>query len=354
MLEGIAMSERLPYFKWGIIFGYSQDSNRGIDIEMSTRKSNTITERLGINYVRSVVESQNSMFKEIDLRNDYGHDAFIHLVDGEKVLAKEIAAQIKSGKSYCTETTCKIPATYNHLLFWSRHDLTTLGIVYDPDISEAYWVDLKEEAKALVLGRREKGATIEFPKLLWNSFNEQMFSEFLLPTLQGEAPRISLSTAILWANSTDYDTHDIGVRTLAVRYKNEMQTWDTFVEMFHERHLADVTPNLCLSFAKMMGHDDIGYYTGQIEDQIVNKIRPIVRKFDVTSVAKFLHHVDDGFDRPSMGYSLLPVFASIEDGLKIYEILSQATLLPEHVRQNAAMLLEIYRYDPEWWSLWKR
>src|SRR5665213_1815134 len=110
---------------------------------MPIRKLNTVTERAGVNYVRDVVETNNSIFKEQDVRHDYGHDAFVLLVDGERVLPKEIAMQIKSGASYCTPTTCKIPATRGQLLFWAGHDLDTLGVVYDPGEAMAYWVDLK-------------------------------------------------------------------------------------------------------------------------------------------------------------------------------------------------------------------
>ncbi len=39
---------------------------------MPTRKLNTVTEREGVKYVRDVVEASNSIFKEQDLRNDYG------------------------------------------------------------------------------------------------------------------------------------------------------------------------------------------------------------------------------------------------------------------------------------------
>src|ERR1700722_19113696 len=109
---------------------------------MPLRKLNSATERAGVNYVRKLVEVNNSIFKEQDLRHDYGHDAFVLLVEGEQVLSKEIAMQIKSGVSYCTPTTCKIPATGGQLTFWAGHDLETLGVVYDPSEDMAYWVDL--------------------------------------------------------------------------------------------------------------------------------------------------------------------------------------------------------------------
>jgi hypothetical protein len=99
---------------------------------MPVRKLNTVTERASVNYIRGVVEADNSVFKEQDLRHDYGHDAFVLLVEGEKVLPKEIAMQIKSGASYCTPTTSKIPATGGQLMFWAGHDMDTLGPRHRP------------------------------------------------------------------------------------------------------------------------------------------------------------------------------------------------------------------------------
>jgi hypothetical protein len=123
--------------------------------QLPIRKLNTVTERAGVNYVRNAVEANNCVFKEQDVRHDYGHDAFVLLVEGEQVLPKEIAMQIKSGASYCTATTCKIPATGAQLMFWANHDFETLGVVYDPSEDLAYWVDLKAEARQLTRGRRE-------------------------------------------------------------------------------------------------------------------------------------------------------------------------------------------------------
>jgi hypothetical protein len=48
---------------------------------LPVRKLNTVTERACVNYVRGVVEANNSVFKELDLRHDYGHDAFVLLVE---------------------------------------------------------------------------------------------------------------------------------------------------------------------------------------------------------------------------------------------------------------------------------
>lgn len=41
------------------------------------RKQSQATSRKGINFVRDIVEGQNSIFQEIELHNDLGNDAYV-------------------------------------------------------------------------------------------------------------------------------------------------------------------------------------------------------------------------------------------------------------------------------------
>ena len=77
---------------------------------MKTR-ANLTTERVGVNYVRGVVEGAGSLFKEINLQHDFGQDATMVLVVDGNVRPREVAFQIKSGPSYVTSDTCCLPAT---------------------------------------------------------------------------------------------------------------------------------------------------------------------------------------------------------------------------------------------------
>jgi homoserine acetyltransferase len=315
---------------------------------MPVRKKNTITERAGVNYVRSVVEANNSVFKEIDRQHDYGHDAFVLLVEGEQVLPKEIALQIKAGATYCTATTCRIPATAGQIAFWAGHDLVTLGVVYDPDEDAAYWVDLQTEARNRTFGRREQaGAVIEFRKSGWNRLDARLFAQFLVPTLQGKAPYVDLKTATAWARSDDPETHHIGVSTLVVRHPREPESW--------ARSPEDLSSDVCIGLAKMMGHDDIGFYSDQVPADLRRHVRQHVLQFGPRELAKVLAHVEQyDFSRPSMGYSLLPVLGARSDSpAVIAAIRDDATFDPE-IRAKAAHLLAIYEDDPHWFGFWRR
>lgn len=313
---------------------------------MPIRKLNSITERAGVNYVREVVESNNSVFKEQDLRYDYGHDAFVLLVEGEQVLSKEIAMQIKSGASYCTRTTCKIPASGSQLVFWAGHDLDTLGVVHDPDEGIAYWVNLKVEAQMRVRGQREQsGAVIEFSKTPWNRLDARMFREFLVPTLQGKAPLIDLATALEWARSDELDTHDLGVRILSSRHWREQVTWDCMFELFLGREAACTTPRVGIEFAKAMGHPDDASPRSEWPVGLRERVRQKIIAFGKCEIVKLLHHVED-LERGGIGYGLMSVLAARIDCWTIFAAIMGDPNIDELTRAKAAGILRHDEYEP--------
>lgn len=320
------------------------------------RKLNTVTERAGVNYVRNAVEVNNCVFKEQDLRHDYGHDAFVLLVEGEQVLPKEIAMQIKSGVSYCTPTACKIPATGAQLMFWANHDFDTLGVVYDPNENLAYWVDLKVEARHLTRGRREHtGAVIEFPKSSWNKLDALMFREFLIPTLLGKAPLIDLETAIEWASSEDLDTHDLGIRILSARHYREDAAWKAMLAIYHQREPARMTPRIGIALAKMIGHHDDGFSMRSAPEAVQAYVREEILGFGATELAKLLAYVDDmGFERPSSGYSLMSVLAARSDCTTIFAEIRDNPAFGDETRRKAGHLIAMDKYDPRFFGFWHK
>lgn len=59
------------------------------------RKRSQATSRDGVNFVRRLVERQNSTFQEIDLHNDLGNDAYVEFVVEENTTGCCVALQIK-------------------------------------------------------------------------------------------------------------------------------------------------------------------------------------------------------------------------------------------------------------------
>ena len=99
-------------------------------------------ERSGVNAAQSLFESSGYVFQEVDLRNDYGKDAYVDLVDGQEVTGACVALQIKSGVSYRRPCGYGIPLDSEHLSVWKGSTLPVAGIVHDPEDGELYWCNI--------------------------------------------------------------------------------------------------------------------------------------------------------------------------------------------------------------------
>jgi hypothetical protein len=319
-------------------------------------RDNLVTERAGINHARSVVEGAGCLFKEINLQHDFGHDATILLVAEGEVQPREVALQVKSGRSYNSERACHLPATAGHIDFWARHDLITLGVVFDPEADAAYWVDLQSECRARKQLGHVGGATINFAKAAWNRFDADHFSTVLVPTLLGRAPTVPIATALDWAGASDPNTHDLGVRTLLARYMEAAATWTCLLGQFHSRTPGTLSINVPIAFAKLLGHCDIGDYTGKIADEVRQPVRAALQAFGANDFAKLLLMLeeDETFDRGEVGYAFLPLLGGRSDSMEVLAELRDDDSRDTEVRAKAEFLLRWYRHDPEWWSFWRR
>jgi len=319
-------------------------------------RGNLVTERAGINYVRTVVESDGCLFKEVNLQHDFGHDATIVIVVDGEVQPREVALQVKSGRSYNKKGACQLPATAGHIDFWARHDLITLGVVYDPDQDTAHWVDLQADSRERRQQRMSDGATIVFSKDSWNRFDPVHFPTVVVPTLLGSAPTVPIATALAWATETDPGTHDMGVRTLLARHKEESATWTCLLEAFRRRSVDALSIDVPLAFARLLGHCDIGDYTGQISEDVRQPVREATLAYGYDEIAKLLLMLPEaeGFDRGGLGYAFLPLLGGRRDSQDLLRKLRDDEHQDEEVRSKAEFLISWYEHDPQWWSFWRR
>ena len=319
---------------------------------LPVRKASNTAERRGIAFVRNAVEDANCVFKEIDRASDYGHDAFILLVDGEQVMPQEFAVQVKAGQSYCKPNGFSFHATNAQLNFWAQHPLATLGVVYDPDALCAWWVDLKQETKSSPIN--DSGRTIRFAKEDWNRFDAESFKLIVLPVLLGEPPRIDLDTAITWLQSDSWDTHDLGARTLISRHKGDMASWIALLAAFRTRG-RKASFSVYLSVVRIVGHPEEGPLPNSIPEEKRSALREQILSFDESEVVELLHFVDDnGFERGGAGYGLFAILPNITDHISILNRIRSNKGIQENIRESAALLVAIRNNDPDWWELWKR
>lgn len=97
---------------------------------------------VGVDHVCKVTHQANSTIHLIDQKEDVGIDAYIELTLDEETTGCLIAAQIKSGNSYCCSNDWNVPADAKHVEYWRSLSLPVCGIVYNPSMDTTRWVDI--------------------------------------------------------------------------------------------------------------------------------------------------------------------------------------------------------------------
>jgi len=310
-----------------------------------TKKENTSTSREGVNYVRTIVESANCIFHEIHQENDYGNDAFLELVENNNVRGVTLAIQIKSGKSYCSTTECKIPATKNHFEYWRDHSLPVIGIVYDPAEKIAYWYNIKHFLKANPEYVKEGPYTITFTKKEINKVTKSDFIDFFLPIFLKNSIRLEYERAIRFARDPDFDLHSIGIHALMRQYRNNPDTWDLFINLFRNRPIEEIDRYLIYFIAHIPGHPDIFWHKDNILDEdLRNNFKNEIKQLSKDDIKRLFMLMDDDdcFERGSLGQSVEAIISLIDDKMNILPSVASDMTLEPRVRDGAAILFAYY------------
>lgn len=309
------------------------------------KRRNTIVEREGINFVRSVVEGANCIFHEIHKENDFGNDGIIEFVENEIVIGKSVAVQIKSGASYCSKNTCTIPADKEHFVYWSRHSLTVLGIVYDPEERCAYWINISEyinnDHNLITSGPY----SITFQKSDVYRFNKEAFERVFLPLFLRKPLQLDQETAIQWSLDADSEKHSLGIGTLLYLYRNDEKTWEVFFEILHKRPTEETDPYLVYIFSLIPGHPDIYWHkNNRIEPWLEETIRRRIKRFGLTEVIKLLSFVDDnGVGRGTVGQGVEAIISILPDRDELLKGVVSTVEAEYQIRSSALLLIAYYQ-----------
>lgn len=310
-----------------------------------TKKANSVTEREGVNYVRTIVESANCIFHEIHQENDYGNDAFLELVENNNVRGVTVAIQIKSGESYCSAAECKIPATKNHFEYWSEHSLPVIGIVYDPNEKIAYWYNIKQFLKINPERVKAGPYTITFSKKEINKVTKNDFVDFFLPAFLKKPIHLEYERAIRFAADPDFDLHSIGIHTLMRQYRHSLDVWDLFINLFRNRPLKEIDRYLIYFFAHIPGHPDIYWHKGNtLSEDLRNNLKARIKQFDRDDITRLfmLMDYDDGFERGNLGQNVEAIVSLIPNKINLLLSLVRDQGIEPRVRNIAVTLLAYY------------
>jgi hypothetical protein len=143
---------------------------------------NRKTELRGVDFVRAVVREAECSFQEFSHHNDQGNDCYIEFVHQRVATNYGVFVQIKSGPSFKDTLGYKIPTDKDHLEYWGRNLYKTIGIVYDAELTKAFWVDISEYIKTHpeIIGQETHAIRVS----VQNEFSVDTFSSFMVYCFQ--------------------------------------------------------------------------------------------------------------------------------------------------------------------------
>lgn len=159
---------------------------------MPTRKRSAKVASVGVTRTQLYVEEKLDWLFREQPTEDYGIDAHVEVVDGEDVLGRLLALQIKSGESWFTE-----PAhggwwyrpDEDHVTYWTNHSLPVVVVLYNPVSKLCHW----QIVTAKTLERSKTGG--------W---------KLLVPT----AHVLNADAATAWRDAADGDPYELRLREL--------------------------------------------------------------------------------------------------------------------------------------------
>src|SRR5467141_813356 len=111
------------------------------DAPHSRSVQTALTERAGVTAAQDAFGKMGWLFREQPLV-DFGIDAQVEIVEGDKPVGRLIALQIKSGPSYFAHkrgAKYKFYGRKEHLEYWLRHCLPVFLVLHNPNDGMLLW-----------------------------------------------------------------------------------------------------------------------------------------------------------------------------------------------------------------------
>lgn len=289
-----------------------------------------VSAKVGVNFVRTVVETSNSIFTEIPQQNDIGIDGIIEIIQEEHPTGHCIAVQIKSGNSFFSpaKNECHFPVD-NHATYWMKYPLPVYGIVYIPENSCGYWVNIKE-----YLEENQQTNQIRYLCTKTNIFNLDNFNKVFVPYLIGKLPEFNYDEALELFHSTNKDEHYVGLIILFRKYSDRNVVWDEFVKYFCETESSKIPKIFIYFLAHIPWHMDIFGGRDKITCESRDYGQSLINTFGKDEVVKLLQFIDEnGIDRGSIGQSVEAIVSSIPERRAILDEISRDGDLPISLRE---------------------
>lgn len=300
----------------------------------------------GINYLKTIVESNNCIFQEIDLNNDVGNDAYIEFIINEESTSFCIAIQVKSGKSNKRKEHYSLKADKDHFEYWHNHNLPICGVVFNTEDSVAVWTDITHYLT--VNNQIIQSGPFSIPIQKSNILNKDNFMDFVNYYLKYQ---VSYRSDTNFCKSLDYFSSinnetliNDGAKSLFYNHRNRQITWFVLINSFSnvdKSILKQLTYILC----HVPGHGDIWWSEKNIIDESIrNFARSLIKSsFNKTEITRLLSIVDEnGFGRGSIGQCIESVISLVNYKNQILNDIVFDQSIDEYIRINGLFLLLYY------------
>lgn len=302
---------------------------------MPTRTQKVTTSRKGVNYIRDVVETNNSIFTEIPQQDDLGIDAIVELLEGTQPANQSVAFQIKSGDSFFDTKTneCRIPVG-NHYHYWKEHSLPVYGVVYVPLHQRGYWVNIKEHFEA-----HGTVSVIKYRVNRVNVFDNDHFQQIFLPLAIGKKPILPFDEALSLFQSDDFDESLIGLVVLFYDYSDKNLTWDKFIEFFRQRQPEQIPKNLIKYMSFVASNPDVWRGREKLTQDSTGYALNLLAQFGEAEIFKLLTFaIEDGIHRGSLGQAVETIISSIPQSYVHLERIIQSTECSLEIMEAASII----------------
>lgn len=283
-----------------------------------TTKRNKVLEDSGSIFIQNIVRENNCIFQEVDLKNDQGNDCYIEFITDNVATSFCVFAQIKSGKSYKDKSGYKIPADQNHLNYWSNHTNPVVGIVFDEQSQEAFWVNITEYLfKNPEVMEQSTHAIRISPNNKFSDFIsfKNHFTEYIQEYKSFENYGRSLDSFAQVDNPpVCYD----GFKSLYSNHRNRPSAWFFIISNFGKISEPGIHRNILGVMSNFVPSDDILWTKDNLEflqkENIKREIAKCLSKsFGKQEVEMAIEFIREGVVRGSYNYSVYKVLSLIDD-----------------------------------------
>ncbi|RFS16604.1 DUF4365 domain-containing protein [Emticicia sp. C21] len=285
---------------------------------MTSRNLNIKTEQQGVRYIQGIVQDNNSIFQNINRENDQGNDCYIEFVENGYALNYGIFAQIKSGMSYRDNQGYKIPTDKAHLKYWSQGLNLSIGIVYDPELQKAYWVDITAYIKANnnILNQEYHAIRIDTK----NEFSQDFFPGFMKYCIDFREEFNNYEnygrSLDAFADLDNPNNCYEGLKSLYSNHRDKQSTWFYIISTFSKIKHEGIQRNIIGLLSNYTYQPYIFYSNSKLlpSEEIREKISELMTKyFRKEEVELTLKYMENGIIKGSFSYLVFLVINFVSD-----------------------------------------